>query len=85
MVLVKVGFDAVVAGVVPGAGAPGAGPGAVPGSVPAVFGVLGATGADITRAVAVAALLVLLGSGLLAARRLRHVRHPAGVTGWTHD
>jgi len=56
-----------------------------PSSRPALLGVLGATGADITRAVAVAALLVLLGSGLLAARRLRQVRHPAGVTGWTHD
>ncbi|MET4582316.1 enterochelin esterase-like enzyme [Conyzicola nivalis] len=82
VVLVKVGFDAVVAGV-------GAVPGGVsdagPYSRPAFVGVLGATGADITRAFAVAALLVLLGSGLLAARRLRRVRHPAGVTGWTHD
>ena len=82
VVLVKVGFDAVVAGVgaVPGGLSDGG-----PSSRPAFLGVLGATGADITRAVAVAALLVLLGSGLLAARRLRQVRHPAGVTGWTHD
>ena len=80
VVLVKVGFDAVVAGV---GGAPVGGGGS--GSAPAVFGMLGATGADITRAVAAAALLMLLGSGLLVARRLRHARRPAGVTGWTHD
>ena len=78
VVLTKVGFDAVVAGVV--GGLPGTVPSAVPGG-PAggtVLGLLGATGADITRALALAALLTLVGSALVVARRrtLRQAQRP---------
>lgn len=70
VILAKVGFDAVVAGaaVVPGGPGLPAGP-AIQGSLKA----LGATGADVARALAVAALLTLVGSALLVAKRRRSV------------